>query len=189
MEFQVGKLLGKGMERSCYENLANPLTCLKVSKKSNSKQTHKEVKYFRYLEKKGIHPSFMPKFYGLYETEENLVLEQEFFGSHDNTQVIGLREFIGEASDEQMNQLDSCLQNVKEEMLRLNVIVTDMRTTNCLVILENQVVKNLVIFDGYGAPELFPIAEYSSFLGNRKINRQWKKFMLKYNADVSRLRS
>lgn len=134
MEFQFGKLLGKGMERSCYENLANPLTCLKVSKKSNSKQTHKEVKYFRYLEKKGIHPSFMPKFYGLYETEENLVLEQEFFGSHDNTQVIGLREFIGEASDEQMNQLDSCLQNVKEEMLRLNVIVTDMRTTNCLVI-------------------------------------------------------
>ena len=74
-------------------------------------------------------------------------------------------------------------------MLRLNVIVTDMRTTNCLVILENQVVKNLVIFDGYGAPELFPIAEYSSFFGNRKINRQWKKFMLKYNADVSRLRS
>ena len=189
MQFHFGKLLGKGMERLCYENLDNPNTCLKVSDKSRSKQTLKETKYFTYLQKKGVGPSFMPKFFGLHETENKYVLEQECFYSHDDIEVIGLREFIKQASDEQIQQMDLKLQEVEKEMLALNVIVTDMRTTNCLAILQNGNVIRLVIFDGYGSPEFFPIANYCPFWGKLKIKRQWVKLWERYNTDKGRFRT
>ena len=69
-EYRLGKFLGRGVERFCYENLNNPNTCLKVSKKSLCKQTKREVSYFHYLNKRNIHPSFMPKFIALYETQD-----------------------------------------------------------------------------------------------------------------------
>ena len=48
-EFHFGKLIGKGMERACYENMDNPNTCFKVSRKEHSKQTIREGAYFKYL--------------------------------------------------------------------------------------------------------------------------------------------
>ena len=186
MEFSYGKFLGRGVDRWCYENRDNPNTCLKVSKKNQSKQTYREVAYFSYLKRKGITPSFMPKFYGLYEYEDSYIMEQEYIRSDEKHDAIDLREFISIATQDQLQQLEKRLGELKEEMLSLNVIVSDMRTSNFMVLLCGANIERIVIFDGYGVPELIPLANIFRCCGKAKIERQWKKFWSYYAIEMSK---
>lgn len=185
-EFHFGKLIGKGMERACYENKDNPNTCFKVSRKEHSKQTLREGAYFKYLQKKNISPSFMPKFIGLYETEDFFILEQERVKNTEEIKTQTLRDFVFKASEDQMVKLEKLLENLKEEMLRLNVIVSDMRTTNILVLTHNDEPFKIMIFDGYGTPEFIPLPNIIPFLGAKKIERQWNKFRRYYAEDLQK---
>ena len=183
---RFGKFLGRGVERFCYENLDNPSTCLKVSKKNFCKQTKREVAYFHFLEKKNIRPSFMPKFVALHETEDSYVLEQEYFRTTGTTQVLTIQKYVSLATSEGLKVLDKLLDDVKNEMIRFNIIVCDLRTTNFLVLVEKDIPKRVVIIDGYGSPEFIPLPNWISFLGKLKIERHWKKLMRFYNIDKSR---
>ena len=185
-EFHFGKLIGKGMERACYENKDNPNTCFKVSRKEHSKQTLREGAYFKYLQKKNVSPSFMPKFIGLYETEDFFILEQERVKNTEEIKTQTLRDFVFKASEDQMVKLEKLLENLKEEMLRLNVIVSDMRTTNILVLTHNDEPFKIMIFDGYGTPEFIPLPNIIPFLGAKKIERQWNKFRRYYAEDLQK---
>lgn len=185
-EFHFGKLIGKGMERACYENMDNPNTCFKVSRKEHSKQTIREGAYFKYLQKKNISPSFMPKFIGLYETEDSFILEQECVRNTEEIKTQTLRDFVLNASEEQMVKLEQLLENLREEMLRLNIIVSDMRTTNILVLTYHDKPFKIMIFDGYGTPEFIPLPNFIPFLGAKKIERQWNKFRRYFNEDLQK---
>lgn len=182
-DLRLGKFLGRGAERFCYENLDNPDTCLKVSKKNSWKQTRRELVYVRYLKKRGITPSFMPKFYDLHETEDSYILEQEYFRDTATTRVMTIREYVPVATDDGLKVLDRLLDDIKAEMIRFNIIVCDLRTTNCMVLIESNTPKRVVIFDGYGSPEFIPLPNWCPFLGKRKIKRQWQKLMQRYQLD------
>ena len=182
-EFHFGKLLGQGMERACYLNEEHPDRCFKVSKKEHSKQTLREAAYFKFLQKKNIVPSFMPKFFGLHETADSYILEQEYIPSTPQTPAMTLHDFVLQASNEEMRDLDNLLDKLLDEMLRLNIIVSDMRTTNLLVLTHERKPVKIIIFDGYGAPEFIPLPNWFRCLGAQKIHRQWNKFQRYYDTD------
>ena len=144
-EFHFGKLLGQGMERACYLNKEHPDRCFKVSKKEHSKQTLREAAYFKFLQKKNIVPSFMPKFFGLHETADSYILEQEYIPSTPQTPAMTLHDFVLQASNEEMRDLDNLLDKLLDEMLRLNIIVSDMRTTNILVLTHERKPVKIII--------------------------------------------
>lgn len=185
-KFHFGRILGQGMERICYENTDNPCTCFKVSSKEHCKQTLREGAYFKYLRNRNIFPSFMPKFIGLYETEDSYIIEQELIQDTKEIKTQTLRDFILHATDDQMNDLQAVLVSTFNEMLALNIIVSDMRTTNIFVLSHHGVPYKLVIFDGYGAPEFIPFPNYIRFFGERKIKRQLKKFKRYYEEDLKK---
>lgn len=180
-----GQLLGHGTERECFENLSNPNTCFKVSKYSASKQTRREIKYFYYLSTKGIQPNFLPKFYGHFSTGDYIGFEQERLKESDQCRTVFIREYIKEASAIELQRLEEQLAVVKQEMIRLNVIVSDMRTGNTLLLIDRKTkaIVRIVFFDGFGSPELIPLATYCPFFGRMKIERQWNKFRVKYEKE------
>lgn len=184
-EVRLGKFLGRGAERFCYENLDNPDTCLKVSKKTSWKQTRRELSYLRFLKHRGVCPSFMPKFYGLHETEDSYILEQEYFHDTHEFKVLTVHEYVLVATDDGLKVLDKLLDDVKAEMLRFNIIVCDLRTSNFMVLIdkETNLPTRVVVFDGYGSPEFIPLPNWIPLLGKRKIERQWKKLMMRYEDD------
>lgn len=184
-ELRLGKYLGRGAERFCYENLDNPDTCLKVSKKTSWKQTRRELSYVRFLKFRGIHPSFMPKFYGLHETEDSYILEQEYFHDTEEFKVLTVHNYVLSATDEGLKVLEKLLNDVKDEMIRFNIIVCDLRTINFMVLISRKtdLPVRIVVFDGYGSPEFIPLPNWIPCLGKRKIERQWKKLMMRYEAD------
>ena len=181
---ELGEFLGSEMERKCFANPHNASSCYKISLKTQSKQTIREVNYFKYLQKKNITPSFMPKFLNFFELEDRFILEQERIRTTHSKKVILLREFLTTATKSDILALKRKLQDIKREMLDLNVIVSDMRTTNSFVILENKAITRIVFFDGYGPPTLIPLDKYFKFFGNQKINRQWNKFLKKINLEM-----
>ena len=176
--------MGSGMERKCFANPHNASSCYKISLKNQSKQTIREVHYFKYLQKKNITPSFMPKFLNFFELEDKFILEQERIRTTHSKTVILLREFLTTATKSDILALKRKLLEIKREMLDLNVIVSDMRPTNSFVILENKTITRIVFFDGYGPPTLIPLDKYFKFFGNQKINRQWDKFIKKINLEI-----
>lgn len=178
----LGKHIGTGTERVCFTNIQNPNSCYKISHQSHSKQTRREIEYFKYLKKRQIEPSFMPKFLNWYKSGEYIIIEQELLRSDDQHTFLSLRKFLSASPNhEQLNKLDSLLCELKDEMVSLNVIVCDIRTINIAVELSHdKTLKRIYIFDGYGATEFLRLPNYISMLGRRKIERQWKKFMKYY---------
>ena len=179
-----GKLIGYGTERTCYENPHNPDTCFKVSRREHAKQTLREIKYFNFLKKKKISASFLPKYYGSYITKEYVILEQEYLHPNDEYSTILLREYITQATEQELFELDEILDEVKEEMIKKNIIVSDLRTGNTLLfITPSHLIHRLVFLDGFGSPEFIPLPIYCPYFGKKKIQRQWTKFMKKYKEE------
>ena len=143
---KLGKIIGSGTERVCYENPANPNTCLKVSKKDHSIQTVREIKYFKFLQKKKIQASFLPKFYGSYVDDKYVIIEQEYLRPDSETETVLLRAYIRGASQEDFIQLEQKLQEVKNEIMRLNVIISDIRTGNILLFVNRNKVVTRIVF-------------------------------------------
>ena len=183
-----GEVLGKGAEKVCYANPYNPLTCYKVSTKYHAKATKREISFFIRLEQNAIHSSFLPKFYGFFENSDFVGYEQERFKNADGTSLPVL-DFIPIATEEQINELNQFLKKLKQELITKNLIISDLAPRNlALQLSKSGKIVRLVIIDGFGSPEFIPIAEYFKFFGEKKIERQWKKFEIRYQKDLTRLR-
>lgn len=183
---QIGKIIGKGSERICFAHTNNPARCYKVSHKALSKQTKREIEYFQYLNKRQKFPSFMPKFYAAYKSGDYFIIEQDLLINNDNYRYLTLHEFILQATDSDILMLEQKLIELKKEMITLNVITCDMRTTNIMVELKDDSLNQIYIFDGYGAPEMLHLPNYIPLLGRWKIRRQWKKFERYYQQDLQK---
>lgn len=186
MVLKLGKFIGRGMDRACYENPQNPNTCFKVSSVEHSRQTLREASYFKYLKKKGVEPSFMPKFYKFWREDDNFIIEQEYIHPGQDESVVDLSSYVRNSTDQELEELQERLNLVKEEMIALNVIVSDMRPMNFFVVKTVKGIKRIVIFDGYGTPEFLPLPNYCRFFGKKKIERQWKKFLRYFSAELSK---
>jgi hypothetical protein len=46
-----GPVVATGAERICVRNLKDQFSCFKISKKIHSKETRREIKYFKFLKK------------------------------------------------------------------------------------------------------------------------------------------
>ena len=179
---RLGKVIGQGMERICYANLDNPKTCFKVSKIGHDVQTRREIQYFEFLKKRHIHADFLPTYFGHFQTSDSLVIEQELFASTENVTAQLLDEFLLNASQEEIEDLENRLSHIKSEMIKKNIIISDIRPGNILVLKNRQgTIVRIIFLDGYGSPEFIPLPMYCPFFGKLKIERQWKKFNRHYN--------
>lgn len=174
----LGKEIGYGSERKCYIKAFDPCRCLKVSKRQNSDQTVREIKYFEYLQKRGIEASFVPKFYGAFETDDYIGYEQECFlikengGTYDD--VLTFDRYILNNPNE-IKKIKIELMVLKSEMINKNIICSDLSASNVLKVRMGENNK-IVVIDGYGPSELLPLCQYVKFLGKMKMERQWDKF-------------
>jgi len=71
-----GPVVATGAERICVRNLNNEFSCFKISKKIHSKETRREIKYFKFLKKRGISSSFIPSFISDFETKDEVIIER-----------------------------------------------------------------------------------------------------------------
>lgn len=175
----IGKEIGCGSERKCYIKALDPCRCLKISKRQNSDQTIREIKYFEFLQKRGIEASFIPKFYGAFETDDCIGYEQECFLIKENggiyDDVLPFDRYILSKPNE-IEKIKIELMALKSEMVNKNIICSDLSASNVLKVSGDEKNNKIVVIDGYGPSELLPLCQYVKFLGKIKLERQWNKF-------------
>ncbi len=163
-------VVSRGSERQCLTSEKHPDRILKVSRKDSSVQTVREIAYFEYLKRKGVDADFMPAYFGSFETDELIGFEQAKVAGEA---VCRLDEFICSASAERLAWLQKKLLAFKEEMIRTNIIVSDLHPANLFF---DGGSGRIWVVDGYGSSEFIPAPQYIRFFGRLKIGRQWKKF-------------
>ena len=179
-DFSQWELIGQGTERVCYKHPNNPSRCIKISKKSQSKQTKREIKYLNYLKAKGVSFSHIPEFYNVIETQDSIGMEVELVSNFDGSRALNIRHYVEENhTSEDITQLKLALKELKDNLIENNIIPCDLLMSNLLVTRLHHGIK-VVLIDGFGTADAIPLANYVKFVGNRKIERKWSKFIDKF---------
>ncbi len=79
-------------------------------------------------------------------------------------------------SQEQTEELQAALDELKAYLLRYNIIPNDLGVDNMVVKRMPSGIR-LILIDGFGSTELIPASNFFRFIGNRKIIRKWEKFI------------
>ncbi|MBS7404804.1 MAG: hypothetical protein KIG22_02530 [Oxalobacter sp.] len=182
IDYTTWPVVGKGMERTCYLNPDNPSRLVKISLAGNTRQTQREIRYFRFLLDRGVPFDHIPKFYGEIHGDGFIGFEQEYVRDFPcqktgNAPAISLRQYPSSAlSQEQIQELQVALDALKAYLLCYNIIPNDLGADNIVVKRMPSGIR-LVLIDGFGSTELIPASIFIRFIGNRKIIRKWEKFL------------
>lgn len=173
---RLGQIIGKGNSKICYLNPNNPLTCFKISKKEKCKEIKRDITFFTSINKKKILSKYLPKYYGSFEDSRFIGYEQELFWNKEGTAMTVLQFLTVQIQD-----LENELEKLKNELFRLNIIVSDLAPSNIAIQLDQfGKITRMVIIDGIGSSELIPIAKLIPLFGKLKLNREWTKFLSRY---------
>lgn len=186
-EINTWPILGKGGERVVRLDPNNPTQCVKLSAKTLSMQTEREADYLQELEDKGIRSKYVPAFYGCIETPTQIgvVVEAVVPGNkYDEAEL--LSSYLHRVKDPtMMEEIVQRLVAAKAEMIRHNIIVSDLGPANMMTVTKDGKV-DVVLIDGFYVPEHIQTARRFRFFGRLKINRQWKKFARRFNRTLGR---
>ncbi|WAV89992.1 YrbL family protein [Oxalobacter aliiformigenes] len=189
-DYTAWPVIGRGAERTCYLNPVDKTRLVKISPRKNAKQTLREIKYFRFLIRRGIPFDHIPKFYGEISGDDFIGFEQEFISGddprHDSIPET-LEQYLRHlSSQEDIQKLRNALEKLKTYLLRYNIIPCDLLPDN-IVVKHGTTGPKLILIDGLGGTELIPASNYFKLLGNRKILRKWEKFSKKLSAKFQQL--
>jgi hypothetical protein len=176
-DFTQWPQVGRGDERICYQNPNDPGRCVKVSPKERCKQSKREIRYFQYLKKQQVPFTHIPNFYGIIETDNLIGIEQELIMNPSGGRPLDIRHYLKQKlSVPEQEQFWNALNQLKEYLLGYNVIPCDLVMSNILVVQDKDSIR-AVIVDGLGAAEILALPNYIRFLGRKKIERKWKRFL------------
>ncbi len=177
LEFLNWPIIGKGTERVCFRDPSNSRRCIKVSKKNQSKQTRRELKYYQYLSKRQIPYTHIPKFYKEVDEGDYLGLEMEFVCNQDGSTSLNISQYVQQSlAATEVDEFYEALNKLKNYLIANNIVPCDLVQSNFLVTRHPNGIK-VVMVDGLGGAELFPFSNYVPYFGRQKIERKWRKFM------------
>ncbi len=181
IDLTTWRFIGEGSERKCYQDPKNPAHLIKISPKQNAKQTLREIAYYQYLIDHNIPFDHIPHFYGKFEQDGFIGIEQELILDFPDSKERALR--LGEyldlpLSDADIAELHQALTHLKNYLMKWNIVVSDLQISN-VVIQKNKDGMRLVIIDGLGGTELIPLSYWFKSVCRKKTVRHWAKFCRK----------
>ena len=182
IDYTAWPVIGKGMERTCYLNPDDPSRLVKISLAGNTRQTEREIRYFRFLMNRGVPFDHIPQFYGEIHGDGFIGFEQEYVRDFhtpesESPPAMALLSYLSSPlSQEQTEELQAALDELKAYLLRYNIIPSDLDVDNIVIKRVPSGIR-LVLIDGFGSTELIPASNFFRFIGNRKIIRKWEKFL------------
>lgn len=159
------------------ENTSNPKTCFKLA--SHESLIDTDIKYRYFLLKKGIQPTFLPKFYGHFDMGEVIGCELERLTSHKHSQLISIADFLKTATINDQKELKKQLEDIGQEIARLNIVFANLEPESTWVLVrpDDRTIERIVFYSPLGSPSLIPLSVMSRFFGKRQNEQRWAKFM------------
>ena len=180
------RLIGKGSSRLCYEHPGDGGKCIKVVYTKNRSIVSEELKHYRLCEKRQVSWEMMAKSFGTVLTSagEGAVfsLPRDFDGEISKT--LAYYMLSGQAVPE-AEVLGHAVNAFREYLFRERIIVRELKADNLVYKRCSQDEGKIVLVDGLGNNEFFPIANYSDIFAKRTLSRKWRKFVYHLQRDFS----
>jgi len=171
-------MIGKGLHRECFTHPDSDPLCIKVVTNGNQQETEREQHYYQLLEKRDISWDMLPKFHGNLDTNMGDGAVFDLIRDHDQNTSKTLEFYLNDVQrfDEIADEILAALQNLKNYLIRENIITMSIKPKNLLYQKWAGLQGRIYIVDNIGNSDLFPISSYSRYFGQKKINRKWAKF-------------
>ena len=172
--------IGEGRCRSAYIDPNDKNKCIKVVHNLNRKkcfgESNKEAKYFKYLNKKNIDWSMIPKYYGEVTTNKGKGLVFELIRDFDGEISKSLEYYF--ETEEKMKLIPKPMQKLhelKEYVITNKILSRDIRFHNILYKKISNKDGVYVLIDGVSNSEFIPLSQWFSTLNKAKILRRWSQ--------------
>lgn len=181
IEIKDSHYIAEGLARKVYYHPDNNDLCIKIGKPEiEEEHLYKEIKYYHKIKNKDTSKFDYP-FYVKYHGEVDTNLGTGFVYDlikDETTQNISLtlRHYLemddAPFSDEQFIE---GLNRLKSEMIKHKVFVGDLRARNiCVKILKDKSIE-LIVIDGIGHRDFFPLADWFEHYAKKKVERRFLK--------------
>ncbi len=172
-------MFAKGHHRECYIHPENNNLCIKITvdKNLNARQTQREKKYYRYLEKRNISWDMIPRYYGDIMTNRGVGSVFDLISDHDGSVSKTLSYYISsnKVTEENYSSIENLLCLLKGYLIEQRII-TSMGHRNIVCQRNKSEISRLFIVDNIGNPDFIPLCNHNNFLAKKKIYRRWKRF-------------
>jgi len=181
IEIKDEHYIAEGLARKCYYHPDDTNLCIKVGKPEiEVKHLYKEIHYFDKIKHKDITKYAYP-FYANYlgEVTTNLGVGFVYDLIKDETTKnisLTLRHYL-EMPDAPFSDgmFVKGLDLLKQQMITHKVFVGDLRARNiCVKILKDNTFQ-LIIIDGIGHRDFFPLADWFHYFAKKKVERRFLK--------------
>ena len=164
--------LGKGSERTAYQFPKDSRFIIKISLFPHTKQTHREILYFQFLQKNNIPFTHLPLFVTSIRTKEYFGIIQQRILDKDGKPSISLHDMLETPNTAlKPTEIKTLLGDFFRYLYRYNILPCDLQLTNILVQTSDTGTK-LILIDGLGDTDFIKIAQYSPLFGQQKIVRK-----------------
>lgn len=180
--------IGKGAHRECYRHPENKNLCIKIIASGHTKESEREKKYYKHLEKRGISWEMIPQYHGDIQTTLgqgsvfDLILDQDASIS----KTLGYYLSSQEKTKKYYDSLTNSLFALKKYLFDNRIITMNLDPSNILCQRSEDKISRLFIIDNVCNTEFIPISSYSNFFAKIKLSRKWDRFekrMLKIYKD------
>jgi len=176
--------ISEGLARKCYTHPNNPDLCIKIGKPEvEESHLYKEINYFKKIDNKKVSNFdylFYSKYYGEITTNLGKGFVYHLIKDETTNQIsLTLRHYLEMKNSPFTDQtLKEALLRLKAQMIQHKIFVGDLRARNiCCKILKNNSLE-LIVVDGMGHRDFFPLADWFYYFAKRKVERRFTKAKL-----------
>lgn len=182
LDLETALVVGKGLHRVCYAHPQDDRLCVKVLLPLKSQtpliEAEREVKYYGFLEKKGVPWTMLPKFHGEVVTSRGPGYVFDLIRDHDGLVSQTLKHYLASPIETENNAegLLMAFDLLKDYLLEWKIVTMTIKAKNILYQKISEKKGRLVIVDNIGNSDFIPICDYVDFMAERKIRRKWYRF-------------
>ena len=171
--------IGRGKERACFVHPEDPRKAIKIPLGDVSDQTQRDIKFYKRLQQRGIHGvRHIPAYYGICDTSLGRGIVVDLIRNYDGEISRPLSWYLAQGVP--IEEFDNYLEDLKQAFLKHLIIFNhDMTIGNLLVQKSSMGSARLVAIDGLGDVVAIDWLNNFPFLVRRKIERRWKRFILR----------
>lgn len=181
--------LGTGRHRKCFFHPDNEDLCVKIIYNygdGGEKEVRRELSYLNHLKKTLSDWSCIPRYHGTVETDLGVGYIYDLVRDFDGKFSENLETKILQCQcDAEWEKLKRVLPKLKTYLFSNHICTMNIKSYNILCKKGKDGNYTPIICDNLGESTFLPIARWSYYICNKKLERQWDRFLK--TSDVSRL--
>lgn len=171
--------IAEGEIRKCYIHPSNEELCIKIPKPEITLEyINKELIYFHKIRnKKNFDYLFFSNFKGIKDTTLGKGYLFDLIRDENSNKISKTLQQYLEMENAPFSDeiLMKGVLRLKEQMIRSKIFTRDLRPRNiCCKILNNNTLE-MIIIDGIGHRDFFPVADWFHYYSKKKVNRSFSK--------------